>query len=348
MQRKILVTGGTGYIGSHTAVELLSEGFEVLIADNLSNSNEEVLNGIEQITGKRPEFEQLDLSDERNVKALFHRHSSIDAVIHFAARKAVGESVNNPLLYYKNNLFSLVLILDQIRANNIAGIIFSSSCTVYGQPDQLPVTESTLFKKAESPYGKTKQMGEEILLDACKADGNLNAIALRYFNPVGAHHTGLIGELPIGVPSNLVPFITQTAAGLRDQLKVFGNDYNTPDGSALRDYIHVVDLAKAHVTSLRRILQGKQKSNYEYFNIGTGKSISVLELIHKFERVNQVKLNYAFAERRSGDIEKIWADTSLAKEELAWQATHDVDDMMRSAWRWQKRLLTTQQTTNKH
>jgi UDP-glucose 4-epimerase len=342
MRKKILVTGGAGYIGSHTTVELLSEGFDVLVADDLSNSNEEVLDGIGKITGKRPLFELLDLSDENDVEKLFHRHPDIDAVIHFAARKAVGESVSNPLLYYKNNLFSLVLIIEQIRKHNISGMIFSSSCTVYGQPDVLPVTESTPFKKAESPYGKTKQMGEEILFDACSADNNLNVIALRYFNPVGAHHSGLIGELPLGVPSNLVPFITQTAAGLRHELKVFGDDYNTPDGSALRDYIHVVDLAKAHVISVKRILQGKQKRNYEYFNIGTGKGISVLELIREFERVNEVKLNYSIVGRRSGDIERIWADTALAKNDLGWEANHGVDEMMRSAWRWQQMVLTTQ------
>jgi UDP-glucose 4-epimerase len=338
MNKKILVTGGTGYIGSHTVVELIAAGFEVVIIDDLSNSTEKVLDGIEGITNYRPLFEKFNITDEVRLDNFFKRHTDIDSIIHFAAHKAVGESVEKPLMYYKNNLLSLLLLLEQVKKNSISGIIFSSSCTVYGQPDQLPVTESTPFKPAESPYGKTKQMGEEILRDACHGDSSLHAIALRYFNPVGAHSSALIGELPNGVPSNLIPFITQTAAGLRNQLSVFGNDYNTEDGSALRDYIHVVDLAKAHVTALKRLLNKKQLSNYEYFNVGTGKSLSVLQLIHEFERVNDIKLNYKITGRRSGDIEQIYADTTLANKELGWKAELGIEEMMRSAWKWQKNL----------
>jgi UDP-glucose 4-epimerase len=338
MNKKILVTGGTGYIGSHTVVELIAAGFEVVIIDDLSNSTEKVLDGIEAITNYRPLFEKFNITDEVRLDKFFKRHTDIDSIIHFAAHKAVGESVEKPLMYYKNNLLSLLLLLEQVKKNSISGIIFSSSCTVYGQPDQLPVTESTPFKPAESPYGKTKQMGEEILRDACHGDPSLHAIALRYFNPVGAHSSALIGELPNGIPSNLIPFITQTAAGLRNQLSVFGNDYNTEDGSALRDYIHVVDLAKAHVTALKRLLNKKQLSNYEYFNVGTGKSLSVLQLIHEFERVNDIKLNYKITRRRSGDIEQIYADTTLANKELGWKAELGIEEMMRSAWKWQKNL----------
>jgi UDP-glucose 4-epimerase len=339
MKGKILVTGGMGYIGSHTVIELIAAGFDVVIVDDLSNSTLSVLDGIETIAGYRPVFEKFSVIDEGALNDFFHRYQDIDAVIHFAASKAVGESVEKPLMYYKNNLLSLLLLLEQIEKNKIAGIVFSSSCTVYGQPDKLPVTESTPFKPAESPYGKTKQMAEEILRDACHADQTLQAIALRYFNPVGAHQSALIGERPNGIPSNLVPFITQTAAGLRPQLKVFGNDYNTPDGSALRDFIHVMDLAKAHVIALKRLLNKGQKSNYEYFNIGTGKGLSVLELIKEFEEVNNVKLNYKIIERRPGDIEQIFADTTLANNELGWKAELGTKEMMRSAWQWQRYVL---------
>ncbi len=338
MRKKILVTGGAGYIGSHTTIELMAAGFDVIIADDLSNSNEKVVDRMEQIAGTRPAFEKINLADEAAVTDLFNRHRHIDSIIHFAAYKAVGESVAKPLLYYKNNLLTLILLLEQVKKHRIPGIIFSSSCTVYGQPDNLPVTEETVFKPAESPYGKTKQMGEAILRDSCLADNDLHAIALRYFNPVGAHPSALIGELPNGTPSNLVPFITQTAAGIRDQLHVFGDDYKTPDGSALRDYIHVVDLAKAHVAALARLLNGKQKSNYEYFNIGTGKSLSVFQLIKEFEKVNAITLNLKVTGRRTGDIEQIYADTTLANSELGWKAELGIDEMMRSAWSWQQKI----------
>jgi UDP-glucose 4-epimerase len=339
MKEKILVTGGTGYIGSHTAVELIHSGYEVVIIDDLSNSQQEVLDGIEKITGTRPVFAQFDLCDEAALAAFFGQHGDIKAIIHFAASKAVGESVQKPLLYYKNNILSLILLLEAMQRHNIPNIVFSSSCTVYGQPDTLPVTEATPFKPAESPYGNTKQIGEEILRDNCRAVPATQAISLRYFNPVGAHPSALIGELPQGVPGNLVPFITQTAAGIRQQLLVFGKDYDTPDGSAMRDYIHVVDLAKAHVIAVQRLLKGQQKSNYEFFNLGTGKGLTVLEIIEVFERVNNLKLNYKIVDRRPGDIEKIYADTTLANEALQWRTELGVEEMMRSAWQWQQRIL---------
>lgn len=336
---KILVTGGTGYIGSHTVVELINDGFEVVIIDDLSNSQIEVLDGIEKITGKRPEFHQFDLCDREKVYAFFDSNKDIGGVIHFAASKAVGESVEKPLLYYRNNLFSLVFLLENLKRHGMSNLVFSSSCTVYGQPDALPVTEQTPFKPAESPYGNTKQICEEILRDTCKVESGLKAISLRYFNPVGAHESALIGELPIGVPNNLVPFITQTAAGIRKELLVFGDDYDTPDGSAVRDYIHVVDLAIAHVKAVRRMVEGKQKKNYEYFNLGTGRGMTVLELVRTFERVNSIKLNYRIVDRRPGDVVKIYADTSLANEELGWRAERDADDMMRSSWKWQQYVM---------
>lgn len=336
---KILVTGGTGYIGSHTVVELLKEGFEVVIVDDLSNSKAEVLDGIEKIAGKRPLFHNFNLCDEAELQKFFEAHGDIKAIIHFAASKAVGESVEKPLLYYRNNLFSLVFLLEAMKRLKISHLVFSSSCTVYGQPDALPVTEQTPFKPAESPYGNTKQVCEEILRDTCKVTPEVNAISLRYFNPVGAHDSAQIGELPNGVPNNLVPFITQTAAGIRKQLMVFGNDYDTPDGSCVRDYIHVVDLAEAHVIALKRLLNGKQKSNYEFFNLGTGKGLTVLELIHVFERVNNLKVNYKIVDRRPGDVVKIYADTTLANNELGWKARRDADDMMRSAWQWQLHVM---------
>ncbi|WP_333820770.1 UDP-glucose 4-epimerase GalE [Ohtaekwangia sp.] len=338
MKKKILVTGGTGYIGSHTAVELIKEGFEVIIIDDLSNSQEDVLNGIEKISGVRPVFFKFNLTEEDKLTAFFEKNRDIAAVIHFAASKAVGESVEKPLLYYKNNVLSLVLLLEAMKKYSIPNIVFSSSCTVYGQPDKLPVTEATPFKPAESPYGNTKQIGEEILRDTCRVNKDIQAISLRYFNPVGAHDSALIGELPNGVPANLVPFITQTAAGIRPQLMVFGNDYDTPDGSAMRDYIHVVDLAEAHVIALKRLLDKKQKDNYEFFNLGTGKGLTVLQLIQVFEQVNNLKLNYKVVDRRAGDVEKIYADTTLANQELGWKTKLGVEEMMRSAWKWQQQL----------
>ncbi|RAW01753.1 UDP-glucose 4-epimerase GalE [Pseudochryseolinea flava] len=337
--KKILVTGGTGYIGSHTVVELINEGFEVLIIDDLSNSQRDVLDGIEKITGVRPAFFDFDLCDQQKLDQFFQTNPGINGIIHFAASKAVGESVLKPLLYYRNNVSALVLLLEKMKQYSVAEIVFSSSCTVYGQPDKLPVTEQSPFKPAESPYGNTKQIGEEILRDTCKAEKDIHAIALRYFNPVGAHPSALIGELPLGVPANLIPFITQTAAGIRSELKVFGNDYNTVDGSAVRDYIHINDLARAHVVAVKRMLNKQQKGNYEYFNIGTGKGLSVLEIIKAFERVNNLKLNYKIVERRAGDVEQVYADTTFANQELGWKATETIDEMMRSAWTWQQYLM---------
>ncbi len=337
--KKILVTGGLGFIGSHTTVELIRAGYEVIIVDNLSNANEKVLDNIEKITAARPEFHKFDLCDETKVFDLFNQHADLEAVIHFAASKAVGESVENPLLYYHNNLYSLINIMRALKGKQ-SKLVFSSSCTVYGQPEVLPVTEESPFQKAESPYGNTKQICEAILLDACKANAENHVISLRYFNPVGADESALIGELPIGVPGNLVPFITQTAAGIRKELLVFGSDYNTPDGSAIRDFIHVTDLAKAHVLALDRMLTNKQKTNYEYYNLGSGKGNSVLEAIASFERVSGLKLNYRIVGRRSGDVEKIYADTQLAARELGWNTVFTLDDMMRSAWKWQQYLET--------
>jgi len=336
--KKILVTGGTGYIGSHTAVELQNAGFEVIIVDDLSNSNIDVLDNIAKITGTRPSFEQFDLADPAKTDDFFSRNKNIDAIIHFAASKAVGESVEKPLHYYRNNLVSLINLLECQIKYGVSNIVFSSSCTVYGQPDTLPVTEQTPRKDAESPYGNTKRVNEDILNDTIHANPQLKAIALRYFNPVGAHPSALIGELPLGVPANLVPFITQTAAGLRGELKVFGDNYNTPDGSAIRDYIHVVDLAKAHVVAINRLLNNKNKSNYEVFNLGTGNGYSVLEIVKGFEKVTGIKLNYKIVARRPGDIEKIWADTSYANNELGWKAEKGLEETLSSAWEWEKKL----------
>lgn len=335
---KIFVTGGTGYIGSHTVVELQQSGFEVIIVDNLSNSNIGVLDGIEKITGIRPEFEQFDLTDAVAVRDFFARHRDIKAVIHFAALKAVGESVHKPLEYYHNNLNSLMNVLASMREFGVRNLVFSSSCTVYGQADVLPVTEKTPRKEAESPYGNTKAMCEDIMRDLAKADQNLNLLALRYFNPIGAHPSALIGELPNGVPNNLIPYLTQTVAGIREQLSVFGDDYNTPDGSAVRDYIDVVDLAKAHVVAIRRLLEGKNKKNYEYFNIGTGNGVSVLGLIKAFEKATGEKVNYKIVGRRVGDIEKVWADTTLANQELGWKAEQPLEVTLANTWRWQQVL----------
>jgi len=338
MKNKILVTGGTGYIGSHTAVELINSGFEVVIVDNLSNSREDVLEGIEQIAGTKPTFEKFDLCDFDQLDAFFKKHTGIKSIIHFAASKAVGESVQKPLLYYRNNLQSLINILELMPKYDIDNLVFSSSCTVYGQPEKLPVTEKSPILPAESPYGNTKQISEEIIRDTLKAS-QLHAIALRYFNPVGAHDSAIIGELPLGVPNNLVPFITQTAAGIRKELSVFGSDYNTPDGTAVRDYIHVVDLAKAHVIAVQRMLEKKQKTAYEVFNLGTGDGSSVMQVIKAFESSTGVKLNYKLVDRRPGDVEQVWADTSFANEELGWKAELDINVMMASAWKWQEYLM---------
>ncbi|WP_248724195.1 UDP-glucose 4-epimerase GalE [Seonamhaeicola sp. ML3] len=335
---KILVTGGLGFIGSHTVVELQEAGFEVVIIDDLSNSSENVLDGITAITGKTPIFEKIDLKEKQLVEDFFKRHNDLKGVIHFAASKAVGESVEKPLLYYENNISTLVYILKELKNLPEASFIFSSSCTVYGQADKMPITENAPVKPAESPYGNTKQIGEEIIKDICKITPNLKAIALRYFNPVGAHKSIEIGELPIGVPQNLVPFITQTAAGIREQLSVFGDDYPTPDGTCIRDYIHVVDLAKAHVIALQRLLNGANKDNYETFNLGTGKGSSVLEVVNSFEKVSGEKLNYKIVGRREGDVISAYADTKKAKEELGWQTELTLDDAMLSAWNWEKKV----------
>ncbi len=333
----ILVTGGAGYIGSHTTVELQNAGFDVVAVDDLSNSDIEVFDRIEKITGKKPITEIFDLCDADKVESLFKKYR-IEGIIHFAASKAVGESVEKPLLYYRNNLVSLINILDSMISHGIQNIIFSSSCTVYGQPDLLPVTESTPVKMAESPYGNTKQISEEILNDSTLAHENLKVISLRYFNPVGAHKSGLIGELPRGVPQNLMPFITQTAIGMRDKVRVFGSDYPTPDGTAIRDYIHVTDLAQAHISALNRSIGGKNKSRMEYFNVGTGNGYSVLEVIESFKRSTGKNLNYEIVDRRTGDIEQIWADTTLANNELEWTAELGIDEMTSSAWIWEQKI----------
>ena len=338
MKKKVLITGGTGFIGSHTAVEFINEGYEVLIIDNLSNSQIEVLDGIEKITGTKSAFANFDLADKQKTENFFKKHKNIDAIIHFAAYKAVGESVEQPLKYYQNNLVSLMNLLEMMDKYQSTSFVFSSSCTVYGEPDELPVKESTPVKPAISPYGNTKQIAEEIIRDYMNVKPNLKSIALRYFNPVGAHESAEIGELPIGVPANLVPFITQTAIGIRKQLSVFGHDYNTPDGTAIRDYIHVVDLAKAHVVATERLLNNKNKKNYEIFNIGTGKGFSVLEVIKSFEKVSGQKLNYKIVERRAGDVEQVYADTTFANQELGWKAEKSLDEMMLSAWNWEKKL----------
>jgi len=338
MAKKKLVTGGTGYIGSHTVVELQNSGYKVVIVDDLSNSGIEVLDNIETITGIRPAFEQFDLVNFENTRIFFRKYPGISAIIHFAASKAVGESVEKPLHYYRNNLVSLLNLQECQIEFGVQNMVFSSSCTVYGQPDRLPVTEQTPRKDAESPYGNTKRVNEDILRDAIIAHPQLKGIALRYFNPIGAHPSALIGELPLGVPQNLVPFITQTAAGLRDELKIFGDDYDTPDGSAIRDYINVVDLAKAHVVAIKRLLKGKNKNNYEVFNLGTGNGLSVLEIVKGFEKATGVKLNYKIVGRRAGDIEKIWADTTLANQELGWNVEKDLEETLLSAWNWEKKI----------
>lgn len=338
MKERILVTGGTGYIGSHTVVELQNAGYDVVIVDNLSNSGADVVDNIGQVTGIRPAFEKVDCLDYAGLEAVFAKYAGIKAIIHFAASKAVGESVQKPLLYYRNNIVSLINVLELMPKYGVEGIVFSSSCTVYGQPDVLPVTEEAPIKKAESPYGNTKQVNEEIVQDTICSGVPVTAILLRYFNPIGAHPTALLGELPNGVPQNLVPYLTQTAIGIREQLSVFGDDYNTPDGSCIRDFINVVDLAKAHVVAIRRILEKKQKEKVEVFNIGTGKGVSVLELIHTFEKATGVKLNYQIVGRRAGDIEQVWANPELANRELGWKAETSLEETLLSAWKWQLRL----------
>ena len=335
--QKVLVTGGLGYIGSHTVVELQNAGFEVVIIDNLSNSSMEVLDGIIEITGKIPLFEKIDLRQKSEVIQFFEKYQDISGIIHFAASKAVGESVENPLLYYENNLSTLIYLLKACNNFTIENFIFSSSCTVYGEPDKLPIDESAPIKKATSPYGNTKQISEEILNDSCKVS-NLKSIALRYFNPIGAHDSSKIGELPLGIPQNLVPFITQTAAGLRDQLSVFGDDYPTEDGSCIRDYIHVVDLAKAHVVALERLLKNRNSNQFETFNIGTGKGSSVLEVVNAFEKVTQQKLNYKIVDRREGDVISVYADTKKANEVLGWKAENSMEDSLLSSWNWEKKV----------
>lgn len=340
MKQTVLVTGGTGFIGSHTTVELQQAGYDVVIVDNLSNSNADVVDGIEKITGIRPAFEKVDCLDKDALEGVFKKYPSISGIIHFAASKAVGESVEKPLLYYRNNIVSLVNILELMPKYDVKGIIFSSSCTVYGQPDSenLPVTEQAPIKKAESPYGNTKQINEEIIADTIKSGSPIKAVILRYFNPIGAHPSAIIGELPNGVPANLIPYITQTAIGIRPQLSVFGNDYNTPDGTCIRDFIYVVDLAKAHVCAMARILDGKSEDSVEIFNIGTGSGVSVQQLIDTFEKCTGVKLNYKVVGRRAGDIEKIWGNVDKANNVLGWKAVHTLEDALSSAWKWQLHL----------
>lgn len=335
---RILVTGGTGYIGSHTVVELFSAGHEVLIIDNLSNSERSVLDGISTISGKTPAFEEVDLRNREATFEVFEKYKDIEAIIHFAAFKAVGESVEKPLKYYENNLVSLIHLLDAMKKYEVNNIVFSSSCTIYGEPDSLPVNEHAPIKKAGSPYGNTKQIAEEILSETMAVNPGVNTIALRYFNPIGAHESSLIGELPIGIPNNLVPFITQTAGGIRECLSVFGDDYNTPDGSAIRDYINVVDLARAHVIAIERLLKQKQKGNFEVFNLGTGRGMSVLEIIKAFDKVTGLKVNYKIVGRREGDIEKVYADTKYANEELGWKAEKGIEETLLTAWNWEKRI----------
>lgn len=335
---KILVTGGLGFIGSHVVVELQQEGFEVVIIDNLSNTDLSVLDGITAITDKKPVFEKLDLRDKASVVSFFERNADITGVIHFAASKAVGESVKNPLLYYENNLNTLVYILQELQKKDSAKFIFSSSCTVYGQAATMPITENAPVQKAMSPYGNTKQIGEEIIQDVCRTSSSLKAIALRYFNPIGAHDSFRIGELPLGVPQNLVPYVTQTAMGIREQLSVFGGDYPTLDGTAIRDYIHVVDLAKAHVTALKKLINEAEGPVYDYFNIGTGKGSSVLEVITAFEKVSRQKLNYKMVERRAGDVVEAYADTTKANEVLGWKSIFTLEDALESAWKWEQKI----------
>lgn len=335
---KVLVTGGTGYIGSHTVVELQNNGFDVVIIDNLSNSDISVLNNIKKITGQCPRFEELDILDSKKLKKFFDKNEDIEAVIHFAAYKSVGESIEQPLKYYKNNISGIINILEEIKIHKIPNFIFSSSATVYGEADKFPVTEDSPIKKASCPYGNTKIISEQILKDLSVSDKNFKTICLRYFNPIGAHDSSLIGELPIGIPANLVPIMTQCAIGLRKEIKIFGNDYNTPDGSCIRDYIHVVDLAKAHIKALNRLIQNKNKNNFEAFNIGTGQGTSVLEMIKIFEKVSGIKLNYSISNRRDGDVPISYADVNLANKELDWKTERTIEESLLSAWNWEKNI----------
>ncbi|MDD6953819.1 MAG: UDP-glucose 4-epimerase GalE [Prevotella sp.] len=339
MKQTILVTGGTGFIGSHTSVELIEAGYNVVIIDNLSNSKMEVVDGIEKITGVRPAFENVDLRDKEATEGVFKKYPGIAGIIHFAASKAVGESVQKPLLYYRNNIVSLVNLLELMPKYNVKGIIFSSSCTVYGQPkpENLPVTEDAPHQKATSPYGNTKEINEQIIYDYIHSGANIKSIILRYFNPIGAHPSALIGELPNGVPANLIPYVTQTAMGIREQLTIFGNDYPTPDGTCIRDYIYVVDLAKAHVAAMRRVLD-EETEPIEYFNIGTGRGNSTLEIVETFEKATGVKVNWKYGPRREGDIVKIWGDCTKANKVLGWKAETPLEDVLRSAWKWQLKL----------
>lgn len=339
MKQTILVTGGTGFIGSHTTVELQEAGYDVVIVDNLSNSKIEVLDGIEKITGIRPAFEEVNLEDKEATERVFQKYPNIEGIIHFAASKAVGESVEKPLMYYRNNVVSLINLLEMMPKYNVKGIIFSSSCTVYGQPNQenLPVTEDAPHQKATSPYGNTKEINEQIIYDYIHSGAAIKSIVLRYFNPIGAHPTAHIGELPNGVPNNLIPFVTQTAMGIREQLTIFGNDYSTEDGTCIRDYIYVVDLAKAHVAAMARVLD-KETDKIEYFNIGTGSGNSTLEIVTTFEKATGVKVNWKFGPRREGDIEKIWGDCTKANTVLSWKADTPLEDVLASAWKWQQKL----------
>ena len=339
MKQTILVTGGTGFIGSHTTVELIEAGYKVVIVDNLSNSTADSIDGVERITGVRPAFEQVDCCDLQGLEAVFQKYPDIEGIIHFAASKAVGESVEKPLLYYRNNITSLLNLLELMPKYNVKGIIFSSSCTVYGQPSEenLPVTEEAPIQKALSPYGNTKQINEEIIQDYIHSGADIKAVILRYFNPIGAHPSAEIGELPNGVPMNLIPFVTQTAIGIRKELKIFGNDYNTPDGTCIRDYIYVVDLAKAHVKAMERVLDTDSEA-IEVFNIGTGTGWSTLQVVEGFEKATGVKLNWKYAPRREGDIEKVWGNVDKANKVLGWKAEANIEDVLRSAWKWQKKL----------
>jgi len=337
MKKKILVTGGTGYIGSHTTVALQEQGYDVIMVDNLSNSNQNVVERIKMISGFAQVFYKVDVCDKGALESVFEKHPDIFGVIHFAALKAVGESIQLPLMYYHNNITGLTTLLQVMEKHGCKNLVFSSSATVYGQPDKLPVTENSPLQKASSPYGNTKRISEDIITDQAVC-GNLNAISLRYFNPIGAHHSALIGELPLGVPNNLVPFLTQTVAGKRPELKVFGNDYDTPDGTGVRDYIHVVDLAEAHVSALKYLENGLAEENPAVFNLGTGNGFSVLKIIETFEKVNKIKVNYSIDKRRPGDIDKVWADCQKANELLGWKAKLGLDEMLQSAWEWERRL----------
>ena len=336
--KKILVTGGAGFIGSHTVVELQQKGYEVFIVDNLSNSNPNVIDNIAKITGTKPVFGKVDVSVKDELFAFLKQNPGIESVIHFAASKAVGESVEQPLKYYRNNINGLINVLEAMKEFGMKNLVFSSSCTVYGQPEKLPVTENSPIQPALSPYGNTKQINEEIIHDFVAVNKGINSICLRYFNPIGAHPSALIGELPIGVPANLIPYITQTAAGIRECLSVFGNDYDTPDGTPIRDYIDIIDLANAHIAALNRMEDGKQKGALEFFNVGTGNGLTVLQLIAAFEKATGVKLNYKIVGRRAGDIEKVWADTSLANKELGWKAKVPIEETLKNAWRWQQQI----------